>query len=79
MKKSAPSSKKNTRNLTGGEISIGLLGDHYRVVVEDASHILHTIHIHPHTYRSTAIGSNRKIAGLGRKPSVAVLRLGSRP
>lgn len=31
--------------LTGGRISIGLLDDRYRVVVEDAVHALHTIHI----------------------------------
>lgn len=31
--------------LVGGLISIGFLGNHYRVVVKDASHLLHTIHI----------------------------------
>ena len=37
--------QKEYPELTGGRISIGLLGDHYRVVVEDASRVLHTIHI----------------------------------
>jgi hypothetical protein len=30
--------------LAGGDISIGLLGKHYRVMVKDAAHGWHTIH-----------------------------------
>ena len=37
--------EKEYPQFTGGRISIGLLGDHYRVVVEDASHVLHTIRL----------------------------------
>lgn len=37
--------EKEHPELTGGRISIGLSGDHYRVVVEDASLVLHTIRI----------------------------------
>lgn len=37
--------EKEYPELTGGKISIGLLGDRYRVVVKDASHVSHTIHI----------------------------------
>ena len=44
--------------LTGGRISIGLLGDHCRVVVEDASHVLHTIHIPLETLRSAPIAKS---------------------
>jgi hypothetical protein len=36
---------KEYPELTGRRISIGLVGDRYRVVVEDAFHALHTIHI----------------------------------
>ena len=36
---------KEYPELTGGQISSGLLGNHYRVIVKDAAHILHTIHI----------------------------------
>jgi len=31
--------------LTSAQISISLQGNHYRVIVKDAAHILHTIHI----------------------------------
>ena len=44
--------EKEYPELTGGRISIGLLGNHYRVVVEDDSHVLHTIHIPLETQRS---------------------------
>ncbi|HXT40668.1 MAG TPA: hypothetical protein VN887_11705 [Candidatus Angelobacter sp.] len=44
--------------LTGGRISIGLVGDYYRVVVEDASHVLHTIHIPLETLRSAPIAKS---------------------
>jgi hypothetical protein len=37
--------EKQYPELTGGRISVSLLGDRYRVVVEDAFHALHTIHI----------------------------------
>ena len=37
--------EKEYPELTGGRISIGLSRDYYRVVMEDASHALHTIHI----------------------------------
>ena len=37
--------------LTGGEISIGLLGNHYRVMVKDQAHVWHTIHIPLETLR----------------------------
>ena len=37
--------EKEYPELTGGRISIGLRGDRYRVVVEDAFYALHTIHI----------------------------------
>jgi hypothetical protein len=43
--------EKEHPELTGGRISIGLLGDNYRVSVEDASHVLHTIHIPVETLR----------------------------
>ena len=45
--------------LTAGRISIGLLGDHYRVVVEDASHVRHTIHIPLETLRSAPIAKSQ--------------------
>ena len=54
--------EKEYPELTGGRISIGLLGDHYRVVVEDASHVLHTIHIPLETQRLAPIA---KFAGPG--------------
>jgi hypothetical protein len=44
--------KKEYPDLTGPRISIGLLGDHYRVVVEDAAHVSHTIYIPIETLRS---------------------------
>jgi hypothetical protein len=31
--------------LTGGPISISLLGNRYRVIVKDVAHLSHTIHI----------------------------------
>ena len=37
--------EKEYPELTGERISIGLLDDRYHVVVEDASRVLHTIHI----------------------------------
>jgi hypothetical protein len=37
--------EKEYPELAGGKISIGFLGDRYRLVVQDASHVLHTIHI----------------------------------
>ena len=37
--------EKEYPELTGSQISIGLLGNHYRVVVEDEAYVLHTIHI----------------------------------
>ncbi len=37
--------------LAGRQISIGLLGNHYRVIVKDAVHILHTIHIPVDAFR----------------------------
>ena len=36
---------KEYPELTGGQISVGHLGNHYRVIVKDAARILHTIHI----------------------------------
>lgn len=50
--------EKEYPELSGGRISIGFLGDHYRVVVEDAS-LAH----HPYPSRNTAIGSNRDDCG----------------
>ena len=49
---------KEYPELTGGRISIGLLGDHYRVVVEDTSCVLHTIHIPLETLRSAPIAKS---------------------
>jgi hypothetical protein len=43
--------EKEYPELTGGRISIGLFGDHYRVVVEDSSHVLHSIQIPLETLR----------------------------
>jgi hypothetical protein len=50
--------KKEYPELTGGRISIGLLGDQYRVMVEDASRVLHTIHIPLETQRSAPIAKS---------------------
>ena len=50
--------EKEYPELTGGRISIGLLGDHYRVVVEDTSCVLHTIHIPLETLRSAPIAKS---------------------
>jgi hypothetical protein len=50
--------EKEYPELTGGRISIGLLGDSYRVVVEDASHVLRTIHIPLETLRSAPIAKS---------------------
>ena len=50
--------EKEYPELTGGRISIGLLDDHYRVVVEDASHVLHTIHIPLETLQSAPIAKS---------------------
>ena len=50
--------EKEYPELTGGRISIGLLGDHYRVVVEDASHVLHTIRIPLETQLSAPIAKS---------------------
>jgi hypothetical protein len=47
--------EKEYPELIGGRISIGLLGDHYRLAVKDASHVLHTIHIPLETLRSAPI------------------------
>lgn len=43
--------EKEYPELTGGPMSIGPLGDSYRVVVEDTFHVLHTIHISFETLR----------------------------
>ena len=50
--------EKEYPQLAGGRISIGLWGDHYRVVVEDASHVLHTLHIPLETQRSAPIANS---------------------
>jgi hypothetical protein len=50
--------EKEYPQFTGGRISIGLLGDHYRVVVEDASHVLHTLHISLETQLSAPIAKS---------------------
>ena len=44
--------EKQHPELTGTRLSIGLWGDRYRVVVEDAAHVLHTIYIPIETRRS---------------------------
>jgi hypothetical protein len=44
--------------LAGGRISIGLSGDYYRVVMKDASHALHTIHIPLETQLSAPIAKS---------------------
>ena len=59
--------EKEYPELTGGRISIGLLGDHYRVVVEDASHVLHTIHIPLETLRSAPIAKSPAVSHTNRK------------
>jgi hypothetical protein len=51
--------EKEYPELNGGRISIGLMGDHCRVVVEDASHVLHTIHIPLETLRSAPIAKSQ--------------------
>jgi hypothetical protein len=50
--------EKEYPQLTGGRMSIGLAGDHYRVVVEDASHVLNTLHIPLETWRSAPIANS---------------------
>ncbi len=50
--------EKEYPELTGGRISIGLFGDHYRVVVEDASQVLHTIRIPVETQLSAPIAKS---------------------
>jgi hypothetical protein len=50
--------EKEYPELSGGRISIGLLGNHCRVVVEDAFHVSHTIHIPLETLRSAPIAKS---------------------
>jgi hypothetical protein len=50
--------EKEYPELTGGRISIGLLGDYYRVVVEDASRVMHTIRIPLEMVRSAPIAKS---------------------
>jgi hypothetical protein len=42
---------KEYPELTGGQISISLLGNRYRVIVKDAAHVSHTIHVPVDAFR----------------------------